>query len=188
LIDVQTLRRRLSQHVPRRLTEVGTAEAAVAAILSASGNEDPELFLIKRAKRDDDPWSGQMALPGGRRESEDEDLLATVCRETLEETGIVLRSADVVGELNDIRPQGPGLPRILVRPFVFLLGSRPDVLTNYEVELHLWVKFSDLPALADSATVTVAGIRINVPAFNVGPHVVWGLTERILKSFIDLCV
>jgi len=163
-------------------------EAAVAAILCDSGKETPELFLIKRARREDDPWSGQMALPGGRRESEDVDLVQTACRETLEETGIVLRAEDLIGELDDLRPLGPGLPRIVVRPFVFLLHATPEVVTNHEVDLHLWVDFSDLPALAYVATVTVGGQPINVPAFNVGPHVVWGLTERILKSFIDLCV
>ena len=64
----------------------------------------------------------------------------------------------------------------------------PEVVTNTEVDLHLWVRFSDLPDLAGSATVTVNGLDFKVSAFNIGPHVVWGLTERILKSFIDLCV
>ena len=167
---------------------MGTKEAAVAAILVGSGTTSPDILLIKRAQRDNDPWSGQMAFPGGRRDSNDANLINTACRETLEETGIVLRGQDVVGELDDIRPLGPGLPRIIVRPLVFLLDSMPQVVTNIEVDLHLWVELSDLPDLAGSATVTVNGMAITVPAYNIGPHVVWGLTERILKSFIDLCV
>jgi 8-oxo-dGTP pyrophosphatase MutT (NUDIX family) len=176
------------QHSSRRITEAGTDEAAVAAILVGSGANEPDILLIKRAKRDDDPWSGQMAFPGGRRDLDDADLVDTACRETFEETGIVVRETVVVGELDDIRPLGPGLPRIIVRPFVFLLDSMPEVITNHEVDLHLWVKLSDLLDVAGSATVTVNGMAISVPAYNIGPHVVWGLTERILKSFIDLCV
>ncbi len=188
LIDVTTVRRCLSGHSPRRITEVGTDEAAVAVILVDAGTASPDLLLIKRAKRDGDPWSGQMAFPGGRRDSDDMNLVDTACRETLEETGIALNSRCVVGELDDIRPLGPGLPRVIVRPFVFFLDSMPNVVTNIEVDLVLWVKLSDLPGLADTSTVRANGISISVPAYIIGPQVVWGLTERILKSFIDLCV
>ena len=160
----------------------------MAAILVGSGSASPDILLIKRAKRENDPWSGQMAFPGGRRDPDDAALVETACRETLEETGVALRDVVVLGELDDIRPLGPGLPRVIVRPFVFLLDSIPDVVTNIEVDLFLWVKLSDLPDLAGTATVTVDGLAITVPAYNIGRHVVWGLTERILKSFIDLCV
>jgi hypothetical protein len=71
---------------------------------------------------------------------------------------------------------------------VFLLDSMPEVVPNIEVDLFLWVNLSDLPGLADTSTVTVNGMAIAVPAYIIGSHVVWGLTERILKSFIDLCV
>ena len=188
MIEMNTVQRCLSQHTARRIQEVGTSEAAVAVILVGSGTTAPDLLLIKRAKREDDPWSGQMAFPGGRRDSEDTDLVETACRETLEETGIVLRENNIVGELDDLRPLGPGLPRIIVRPCVFLLDSIPEVFPNIEVDLHLWIKLFDLPGLAGTATVAVNGMAIAVPAYNIGPHVVWGLTERILKSFIDLCV
>jgi 8-oxo-dGTP pyrophosphatase MutT (NUDIX family) len=187
LITLNTVKERLISHKPRQLEDVGDGEAAVAAILADSGSGEPDILLIKRAQRDDDPWSGQMAFPGGRRESWDRDLTETAGRETLEETGITLHDSDVLGQLDDIRPLGPGLPRLVVRPFVFLVSRKPEVLLNDEVDLHLWVRFSDLPGLASSSRVTVAGTKIDVPAFLIGPHVVWGLTERILKSFIELC-
>ena len=170
------------------LDDVGDGEAAVAAILVDSGGGAPEILLIKRAARRDDPWSGQMAFPGGRREFGDRDLLTTACRETLEETGIALTEKNVMGQLDDIRPLGPGLPRLVVRPFVFLLHALPDVTSNDEVDLHLWVGFSDLPSLASATSVSVGDVSIKVPAYLVGPHVVWGLTERILNSFIELCL
>ncbi len=187
MIRLKTIKQCLSSHVPRQLADVGAGEAAVAAILVDAGTDDPDILLIKRAKRDDDPWSGQMAFPGGRRESEDRDLIETARRETLEETGIVLKDENVIGQLDDIRPLGPGLPRLVVRPYVFLLSSLPDVVASHEVDLHLWVRFADLPALSSFSRVTVDNTTIEVPAFLVGPHIVWGLTERILNSFIDLC-
>src|SRR5688572_27389789 len=75
--------------------------AAVAIIIAP----DPDaILLIRRAERAGDPWSGHMALPGGRREPGDLDLLATAIRETSEEVGIRLGSEQLVGTLEDVVP------------------------------------------------------------------------------------
>jgi 8-oxo-dGTP pyrophosphatase MutT (NUDIX family) len=50
----------------------------------------PQLLMIKRATFEGDPWSGHIALPGGRREPADATLERTVVRETWEETAIDL--------------------------------------------------------------------------------------------------
>ena len=69
---------------------VSNANAAVVIILR-SNHKDVEVLLVKRAKKITDPWSGQVALPGGKKNSNDENLKNTVIRETLEETGIHLQ-------------------------------------------------------------------------------------------------
>ena len=51
---------------------------------------DPEVLFIKRSSRQGDKWQGHVALPGGGRDPEDEDDLATAVRETWEEVGIDL--------------------------------------------------------------------------------------------------
>ena len=51
-------------------------QAAVAVVLRVAG-PDLDLLLIKRAQSERDPWSGHMALPGGRRDPGDDDLRAT---------------------------------------------------------------------------------------------------------------
>src|SRR3989442_10873051 len=80
-----------------------------------------EALFIRRAQRADDPWSGQVALPGGRRDAGDADLFATAVRETREETGIDLAGAERLGRLDDLYPRTPTLPPVVVRPFVFAL-------------------------------------------------------------------
>ena len=64
--------------------------AAVALVLRQA--PALELLLIKRSSSEDDPWSGQMALPGGRRDPADAGLQHTAIRETHEEVGLDLRA------------------------------------------------------------------------------------------------
>ena len=54
-----------------------TRQAAVAAILRG-GQLGTEILFIKRASKDGDPWSGDMAFPGGHREDDDRDLKLSV--------------------------------------------------------------------------------------------------------------
>ena len=53
-------------------------------------NGDPEVLFIKRAARAGDRWTGQVAFPGGRRDTNDADDMAASVRETMEETGLDL--------------------------------------------------------------------------------------------------
>ena len=110
--------------------------AAVAIILTP---QPDSILLIRRADRSGDPWSGHMALPGGRREPGDSDLAGTAIRETAEEVGVQLRPEDLIGSLPDVVPRTPVLPPIAVRPFVFLLPERPAMRLNAEVAQASWV-------------------------------------------------
>ena len=180
------IREFLAQLTPRRIVEPAATQAAVAVVLTTDVAADPELLLIKRAERAGDPWSGQMALPGGRREAADVDLLQTARRETLEETGIELADEQLLGELDDLHPRSRVLPPIVVRPFVFMVAGKPAVTESDEVTLHLWVPLSQVRASSKRSQVVVRGVEIDVASYVLGPHVVWGMTERILKPIIDL--
>ena len=109
--------------------------AAVAAILrELPGAEGAELFFIRRAERADDPWSGHVAFPGGRRDAQDASLLATAIRETREEVGIELSVEHLLARLPDI----PAFARskkgnLVVTPFVFALRAEVAVVPNVEV-------------------------------------------------------
>jgi len=157
--------------------------AAVAAVIAP----DPEaILLIRRAERVGDPWSGHMALPGGRREPEDPDLLSTAIRETREEVGLLLTAPDLVGSLEDVVPRTPVLPPIAVRPYVFLVSSRPRISLNPEVTATTWVPLSHLlrPDTWHPVRLEVAGQSRVVPAFELEDGIVWGMTERILTALL----
>jgi 8-oxo-dGTP pyrophosphatase MutT (NUDIX family) len=57
---------------------------------------DAEVVFIKRAARQGDRWTSHVALPGGKRDPEDEDDKAVAVRETSEEIGLDLTSSDAL--------------------------------------------------------------------------------------------
>ncbi len=80
--SVDLVRKRLSEHDPSlaERRDPLAFEAAVALILHETADTGPEILFIERALREGDPWSGQMAFPGGRRDREDRDLERTAAR------------------------------------------------------------------------------------------------------------
>lgn len=185
-VTIQSIAEALSAHVPKRADSTGRREAAVAIVLAPGARGELELLFIKRASVDGDPWSGQMAFPGGRRDGSDEDLLATAVRETYEETQVALTRDTLLGTLDDLAPVTPVLPPVLVRPFVFGLHRRPGVVPSHEVADFLWADLRSLARTAGSSQVRVRGEQLTVPSVMAGGNVVWGMTHRILKQVLEL--
>jgi 8-oxo-dGTP pyrophosphatase MutT (NUDIX family) len=178
------LKQRLAAHQP--VADEGDASliwAAVAVVLVPSPDA---VLLIRRAERAGDPWSGHMALPGGRRDPADQDLVATAVRETFEEVGLRLDRGDLLGGLDDVVPRTPVLPPIAVRPFVFGLADRPELTPNPEVAGVRWVHLDHLlhPETYHSARLEIRGEPREFPAYRVDESIVWGMTERILTGLL----
>jgi 8-oxo-dGTP pyrophosphatase MutT (NUDIX family) len=188
--DIAVLRANLeARQAVAAEVEQGTRRAAVALIFRAGESGSPELLFIKRAEYPGDPWSGQIALPGGREEAGDVDLAQTAIRETREETALDLeRGAMIVGALNDLRPQTVRLPAIIVRPYVILIGDSPALALSDEVALAFWVPLDALKrreSWQDTA-VQARGVQMNRRAFMHEGHIIWGMTERILAQLLAL--
>jgi 8-oxo-dGTP pyrophosphatase MutT (NUDIX family) len=163
-------------------------QAAVALVLRAT--PDLEILLIKRARSERDPWSGHMALPGGRRDDDDMNLLDTAMREVLEEVGLDLeRQAWPLGRLDDVAPNTPLLPSLTITPFVFGIGRDANAfVASYEIDQVHWVKVDELRAPETHSTVEIplpGGVR-DFPCYRVLGEVVWGLTYRILNQFLEI--
>jgi 8-oxo-dGTP pyrophosphatase MutT (NUDIX family) len=128
-----------------------------------------------------------MALPGGRRDPEDDDLLATALREAWEEVGISLPRETLLGALADVVPRTPTLPPIAVRPFLLAVPSRPTLILNPEVAAATWVHLDELlqPGVHRQVSVDIQGLSREVWAYVLEAGVVWGMTERILTTLVE---
>jgi 8-oxo-dGTP pyrophosphatase MutT (NUDIX family) len=179
------LRQVLTGQTPQAADIPGFTPAAVAVVCVP----DPDaILLIRRAERPGDPWSGQMGLPGGRMGGGDPDLLETAVRETSEEVGLDLSRGHLVGVLDDLTPRTVLLPRIMVRPYVFLLESRPPLRPNHEVAAVHWVDLAAFLAPGVYAEWEVQALERSArfPGYRLAEGTVWGMTERILTPFLQV--
>ncbi len=160
--------------------------AAVALILRETGN-GMELLFIERAHHPDDPWSGNIGLPGGRMDPTDADLRTTAERETREEVGIDLQGAGYLGSLSDV--VGHNLP-VRVACFVYGLTSAMRLSLSDEVHDAFWFDMEELwaPERQVMASFSFDGRTLEAPAIRLGPHrpVLWGITYRLVSQFRQL--
>lgn len=157
-----------------------TLVAAVALILREKDRE-AETLLIKRVNRVGDPWSGQVALPGGRRDGS-ESLIETAIRETKEEVGIDLSAEGrVLGALDDIK----GHIDAIVTPFVAEVRGPVHVDPNAEVASYDWVPLNRLERYV-YVDIPSSHETLRRRAYRVNEFLIWGLTYRILSRAIRL--
>lgn len=167
--------------------EPDTPRASVAAIFRA-GQSGTEVLFIQRATKPTDPWSGQMAFPGGRWEPSDASPAATAARETVEEVGLSIDPQRCIGALGRLDGGRANNRRIIVSTHAWWLdGPRPELTPNYEVADVVWVPLADLADRAryidyvyPLSEMTFPGIQLDIDS-----QVVWGLTLRLLSDLFD---
>jgi len=175
----------LQQHVDP--PDNGNSRAAVAMILR-EGRDGMEMLFIERAADERDPWSGNLAFPGGRVERGEEPREAAE-RETDEEVGLGLSLARYLGRLSDIG--GTHLP---VRVSCFVYGVHElelNLALNAEVSDAFWVRLDELTAKERHviAPVRFAEESLHVPAIQLpipGKPVLWGLTHRLVLQLLEI--
>lgn len=165
--------------------------AAVAMVLRPTPGgslDDTDVLFIRRARSDRDHWSGHMALPGGRLDPSDPTLIHTAIRETQEETGLnLVARGSLLGRIAEVHPVGGGVPSVTIWPFVFSVEPGADAWVNSpEVgEVH-WYSLGHLsrPEHRDLYRFDWRGEERRYPCIRIENRVIWGLTYRILESFL----
>jgi 8-oxo-dGTP pyrophosphatase MutT (NUDIX family) len=180
------VRAALAAREPAPVTDPPSSHASVALVLR-DGRQGIEVLFIRRAEHPQDPWSGQMAFPGGRAEPGDEDLLATAVRETREEIGVDLATAaEPLGGLDEVRAMARMRPMNLsITPYVFRLREPFDPVLSDEVRSLHWLSLGELMGTARRSTMDYAhqGVSTQFPCLRVDEVVIWGLTYRMFMSF-----
>jgi len=163
-------------------TPPGNASAAVAIIRSFTPLES--FLILRRVDHPKDPWSGHFSFPGGRKDDQDHDLLATCIRETREETGIHL-GIDQLQQRLSLEPAGHLLHNpIWVQPFLFTLRKPPSLaLCQREIQSACWLEVSQFQNTDLHEKVEMLPGHI-FPAYPLEDYYLWGFTYRLLRHIL----
>lgn len=147
----------------------GKGEAAVGLLTNGEN-----ILLIKRAKRDGDPWSGHIALPGGFVK-DGESREKAVLREILEETSIDLGENSIVRRMPAQHPMNRRY--VTVYPFVLSVQGYEGAIPGPEVEDIRVVRLKDL--------VHKEHYFYGRDAYLADDWIIWGLTYKILADYFN---
>jgi 8-oxo-dGTP pyrophosphatase MutT (NUDIX family) len=158
-------------------------DSAVLAPLYRDPQHDLRLVFIRRGPHG--IHGGQIAFPGGRREPQDPDLLATALREAHEEVGLDPASVEILTALPVIETMATGFR---VAPFLGRLNGPPPTWRRQETEIEeiLEVRLDDLvrPEAHAVEQWQLPGWPAPrpIPFYRIGPYKLWGATYRIVES------
>ena len=183
-LPLSPLHRPVTSEVIQNLTEY--KESAVAVVLFEE-ETTLQCILIQRTEYTG-KHSGQISFPGGKKDNEDADLLATAIRECLEEVGVDISSSEYLGKLTQVYIPVSGF---LVEPHVFYYPEVPVfVQQEREVAAVFTISLDELIAedVISEMKVTTENklIKMNVPCFNIRDKQIWGATALILNELREV--
>jgi len=180
--QVEALRHSLLDPVEAAAMDAhGGTDAAVLAPLFDGPNGSGLVFTERRA--DLRRHAGEISFPGGRQDHPGEELLKTALREADEEIGLAPGAVDVLGALPPVSTVVTGYK---VHPFVGLIPDGVAFRPNPgEVAAVLLFRLDELRGGFGMRRLVRRGVPIRTPTYEVGEHLIWGATARILGSLLE---
>jgi 8-oxo-dGTP pyrophosphatase MutT (NUDIX family) len=157
-----------------------TDSAVLVPLYEDAAGELNAVFTQRR--HDLSRHAGEISFPGGRRD-DGETLLDTALREAHEEIGLPPEQVQIAGALE---PTPTFVTNYAIYPFVGVIPE-PEagwVLSRTEVAEVLQLPVRALRDGAGERRLVRRGIPFRTPTFEVGPHLIWGATGRIVVDLL----
>jgi 8-oxo-dGTP pyrophosphatase MutT (NUDIX family) len=161
-------------------------QAGVLALFYPNKNHEATLVLILR-KTYKGVHSAQVGFPGGKIEASDTSLKAAAIRETYEEVGVPIHTIEIIKTLSYVY-----IPpsNFYVQPFLGITSQTPQFIKQDDevediIEVPLYHLLDD-NMVRKKMVSTSYSADIEVPAFKLNGHVVWGATAMMLSEIKDL--
>jgi len=164
-------------------------EAKESAVLILLYERDGDSYIVFTQRHIyNGAHSGQISLPGGKRDDSDKDLKYTALRELKEEVGVFLREENVLMPLTWLYVPPSNF---VIYPYVAYLENHPQfVKEEAEVKeiLEFKVKdfFNELNQKKFRYTDKKYPISLECPCYEINGHIIWGATAMILSEFLTI--
>ena len=185
--DIKRVQRAVERHPPRSVSEDESFIRAAVALVFSPLQDRLVLTMIRRSKHPQDPWSGHMAFPGGRRDPEDVSELHTAIRETREEVGVVLSEEDCLGPLSPMRvPYTVSGTTMVIYPYVFLHRQKLHCQPNEEVDgvFHFPLHSLESGEGRGDFEFPFQGKEMTLDCIELQGCRIWGLSLRMLDELL----
>ena len=150
----------------------------LSSVLIIIFENSPKILMIKKPITMKH-HGGEIAFPGGKISNDDEDLLDTAIRETLEETGIKVKRDEVIGQLKPVTTLNSGFT---ILPFICILDEIKNLTPNSEVDEFLEIPLMPfLQTLAEDSDPEHNSIQ-EMHELRFKNHIIWGASARMLKQ------
>jgi 8-oxo-dGTP pyrophosphatase MutT (NUDIX family) len=150
----------------------------LSSVLIVIFGESPKILMIKKPITMNH-HGGEIAFPGGKISNEDQDLLDTAVRETKEETGILVRRDQIIGQLKPVTTLNS---RFTILPFICILDEINKLMPNSEVDEFLEIPLlTFLKTLENDLDPEHSSIQ-EMYTFTFENHLVWGASARMIKQ------
>jgi 8-oxo-dGTP pyrophosphatase MutT (NUDIX family) len=127
--------------------------------------------------------AGEISFPGGRRDPEDSDLIATALREAHEEVGLPPDAVEVLGALE---PTPTIVTGYAIYPFVGLVPNNFRwTPSDSEVAAVIDLPLSAVAAGYGRRRLVRRGVALHTDTYVVDGHMIWGATARIVSDLLD---
>jgi 8-oxo-dGTP pyrophosphatase MutT (NUDIX family) len=158
-------------------------EAGVAIVLHS---ERRELLFIVRAEREGDPWSGDVAFPGGVRQAGDQSTMTSAIREAREEVGLSLEPPQHRGSLAPLWAPWHHRPLPLrIVPHVFGVdGDYPQLMLGPEVAAAHWLPLDHFEAPPEQLERRVLSLPLRFRCYRIRGLTIWGLTLSMTYALL----
>jgi 8-oxo-dGTP pyrophosphatase MutT (NUDIX family) len=176
------IRKLVSGYEPVRADpDGGHMPAAVLLLLYERDGQEHVLFQVR--SQHVEYHKGEISLPGGGRDPEDESLLDTALRETEEEIGVKRSHIEVFGQLDDVVTRS----NFAMTPFVGAItepGIYPFEIANIEMEMLLEIPVPHL--LSEDGWEFMTTPIGQMRSYRYGEHLVFGATARVITQLVDM--
>jgi 8-oxo-dGTP pyrophosphatase MutT (NUDIX family) len=159
-----------------------------AVLVALHGSEsDPQVILTERAAHLNS-HPGEVAFPGGMFEGQDEHLLETALRETVEEIGLC---REQIKPLATLPAATPKRSEVLVTPFVARIEEplqftleKSELSAVFSVPLSHFIS----PQRYRYFDVDVRGSALTFPCIDFAGYRIWGFTLRVIVEMLNDCL
>ena len=180
----QRLKAQLARRTKRYISDDGRVPSAV--LIPVLQRQQCCDVLFSRRARSLTFHGGQVSFPGGTRDAQDGDLLATALREAEEEVGLKRGDVTIIGELDDFITT---TSNFVITPFVASVPCPYEFKVNPgEIEQLLYVPLLKLmdARYQRQDTELIDGRETPVTSYLHDDDVIWGATAHILSQLLAI--